>query len=354
MEIKKDKLWKGFLEDFMEEAIRFFYPDLANEIDFSKKFVFLDKELRELFPETDAPGRFADFLVKVYLKVGGERLLFMHIEVQGYYDKNFDKRMFNYFYRIYDRFYGEIIIALAIFVYDNSDHPQGTFQYISPETELTYRFKTFNLVEYPPAVLAQMDSPIALALEVAWLAIEKPDADQLLSLKKQLVRRLFERDYPKKKIQQILNFITYYVNFDKKEGDKIVQYNNFVNQIIKKDETMGIQEVILEAAKEEKEKWKQKISQLDQEIEQLGKQKEQLGKQQERWEEEKRQLGHQKERWEEEKKQWQQENQKRINFERQKAIRALLRSDASIAFIVEALDIEEAYVLQVKNQLEAE
>jgi hypothetical protein len=44
--------------------------------------------------------RLADVLVKVFLKDGSEKWLLIHIEVQGYYEKEFGRRMFIYNYRI--------------------------------------------------------------------------------------------------------------------------------------------------------------------------------------------------------------------------------------------------------------
>jgi hypothetical protein len=76
----------------------------------------MDKELSELFPEIEKKGgsRFVDMLVKTYLKNGKEEWILVHIEIQDGATKNFPKRMFQYYYRILDRFEVEVA-ALAVF-----------------------------------------------------------------------------------------------------------------------------------------------------------------------------------------------------------------------------------------------
>ena len=48
--------------------------------------------------------RFADALVRVTLKTGAERWVYIHIEVQGQREASFAKRMFTYNYRLFDRY----------------------------------------------------------------------------------------------------------------------------------------------------------------------------------------------------------------------------------------------------------
>src|SRR5690606_1590656 len=112
--ITQDTLWKGIIEDLAEEFVRFFFPDYVGEIDFSRSFVFLDKELEQLYPQSDAPGRRADKLFKAWLKEGTEQWFLVHVEVQGYSDPLFAGRMFEYAYRIQDR-YQCLLTALAVY-----------------------------------------------------------------------------------------------------------------------------------------------------------------------------------------------------------------------------------------------
>lgn len=90
-----DILWKGIIEDLFDDFLRFFYAGADHVFDMGRGFEFLDKELDEVIhqPKTAAP-KFVDKLVKVFTKEGNEEWVLVHIEVQGYQDKEFPARMF--------------------------------------------------------------------------------------------------------------------------------------------------------------------------------------------------------------------------------------------------------------------
>ena len=46
---RNDVLWKGILEDTLEDFLRFLIQDADRVFDLSKKIEFLDKELNQLF-----------------------------------------------------------------------------------------------------------------------------------------------------------------------------------------------------------------------------------------------------------------------------------------------------------------
>src|SRR5690606_21957800 len=112
---KDDSLWKGILEDVFPHFLRFFFPNANILFDFEKGVEFLDKELNELFPEPEKPPgrRFVDKLVKVFLKDGNEQRVLIHIEVQGAVSADFPERMYEYQYRVRDR-YKKPVVAFAI------------------------------------------------------------------------------------------------------------------------------------------------------------------------------------------------------------------------------------------------
>ena len=80
-----DSAWKGVIEDLFISFLEFFYPEIHSDIDFSKGYEFLSKELRKIAPDNNTGNRFADELVKVFLKDGTVKYIciLIHIEVQG-------------------------------------------------------------------------------------------------------------------------------------------------------------------------------------------------------------------------------------------------------------------------------
>jgi hypothetical protein len=64
-----------------------------------------------------------------------------------------------------------------------------------------------------------------------------------------LVRKFLESGYKTTKIRRILNFIRYYLTFNKPETEQT--YEKQLSTIIQEPRNMGIEEVILEALKEQ-------------------------------------------------------------------------------------------------------
>ena len=251
--VTKDKLWKGIIEDCFEDFFRFFYPEWADWIDFERGMEFLDKELEQLMPESADNPRYVDKLVKLHTKQGKEHWILIHIEIQGYRDKDFAERMFIYFYRIFDK-HRRPINAIAILT-DGSPgfHPQS-FEYSFMNTRLAYHFDTYKLLEKKQAdFYLQSDNPFSIVLETAWGSLKAKKGIKLLELKKKAARRLFQSGLTRKKVESILDFIRFYVKFKRWEKENTFKFERFISELTQNKEAMafGVTERIMEALKEE-------------------------------------------------------------------------------------------------------
>ena len=81
--------------------------------------------MKKLLPDAAASHRWADKLMRVFRRSGGEQLVFLHVEVQGDPDSAFALRMFTTNYRIFDK-YQKPVVSLAILGDDRpSWKPEG-------------------------------------------------------------------------------------------------------------------------------------------------------------------------------------------------------------------------------------
>ncbi|NJO00316.1 MAG: hypothetical protein HC880_00370 [Bacteroidia bacterium] len=244
MQVPRDSLWKGILEDLFEDFLRYFYPEWSEQnVDFGHPFEFLDKELAKIYPLAEEKKRFADKLVKVHLNTGGEHWLLVHIEVQGYADKTFPERMFTYFYRIRDK-YRRDIMALAILTDDQPGFHPRSYLYRHETTQLRYDFDTFKLLSKTEAELDLPGNIFSIVMLAAHKALQKGllEAQKQYEWKISLVRRLLAAGHPDKKIRQVLNFLRYYV--DLKDEEFTQKFEDEVQVLTKNRKPMGIEEVI--------------------------------------------------------------------------------------------------------------
>lgn len=95
--VDQDGLWKKVIGELFEDFLLFFSPELHAEVDFSIEAEFLQQELFQQIIKDKTGRRSTDQLVKVHLKGGEEKWVLIHVEVQSTNEKDFAKRMFQYF-----------------------------------------------------------------------------------------------------------------------------------------------------------------------------------------------------------------------------------------------------------------
>jgi len=71
----KDSARKGAIEAHFHDFLGFFFPHIAKDIDFDMGYEFLNKDLKRILREAGTGKRYADILVKVYLRDGQEERL---------------------------------------------------------------------------------------------------------------------------------------------------------------------------------------------------------------------------------------------------------------------------------------
>nr|MDQ2732426.1 hypothetical protein [Armatimonadota bacterium] len=142
-----DTAWKEAIVRYFPLFLLFFYFDIHEEIDWSRPYEFMDKELHGVKLGGKSRRKIVDMLVKVWLKTGQEIWVLIHIEVQNQFQNEFPKRMFVYAYRIYDR-YGHPIASLAV-LGDNDPNwrPEG-YGYNVFGTGMQHQYRVAKLTDY--------------------------------------------------------------------------------------------------------------------------------------------------------------------------------------------------------------
>jgi hypothetical protein len=245
-----DKLWKAIFEDLFPEAIAFYFTEFFHQIDWSRGFEVLDKEQKQLFPESEETHRRVDLLVKVWLIDGTEQWILIHVEVQGYRDEDFPRRMYVYYYRLTDRFKVPVS-ALAVLTDNDLNWRPDRYEVVCMKTRLVYEYPVFKLADYTEKELNDSGNPWSWVMKTALIGLKANwDDDSLLKIKIRLYREFREKGYPIEKTRLFLQFLKYYVRFEKTE-----YFDKFDHQIQtvdnKKDSPMGILELVKEHLIEE-------------------------------------------------------------------------------------------------------
>jgi len=204
-----DSPWKEALDFYFEPFMAFFFPKAYNDIDWSKGYESLDKELQEIVRDAETGRRFADKLVKVGLRSGEEAFLFVHVEVQSQFQVDFAKRVYIYNHRLFDKYDCEVI-SFVVLGDDRPNWRPTSYKYRRWGFHSRLKFPMVKLLDYQAQwqELEQSKNPFTVIV-MAHLQTQatRQDVQQRFQSKLALVRGLYERGYSKKEILELFRLI---------------------------------------------------------------------------------------------------------------------------------------------------
>src|SRR5690625_4689945 len=227
--IDYDGLWKKIIHDLFEEFILFFAPELHSLIDFNRTPNFLQQELYKEIIDNKKGKNIADLIVKVPLKSGTEKWVFIHIEVQGAQEESFSKRMFQYFYRIYDRF-DEEVYAIALLTSDRKSNKPDYFHYAFHGTTVNYTYNTYKFHEQSISELEKSTNPFAAAVIAGKYANKyRNDFNKNFVFKRKLMRQILKKfNLHQDKTRRYISSLFYFIDY-------LLQTQNELNNKLKGD-----------------------------------------------------------------------------------------------------------------------
>jgi len=260
-----DSPWKEILERYFQEFLEFFFPVAYAGIDWSKPYEFLDKELQQIVRDAEQGRRLVDKLVKVYTTEGEEAWVVVHVEVQGQHETDFAKRMFVYYYRLFDR-YNRRVVSLAVFADDSKTWRPKRFTSELWGCKAQFTFPTVKLMDYDNREVELESEPNPFGIVVlAYLktrATRKHPEDRL-QWKFRLCKLLYGRGYNKQDILELARFIDWLMilpkeletKFDEmlfqyEENQKMRYIASFERYFLEKGEENGQRKARLETLHE--------------------------------------------------------------------------------------------------------
>ncbi len=221
--MSQDSAWKDVLEPLFPQFLEFFFPDIYQDVDFTKGFEFLDKELQQILKRSKSGKRIVDKLVKIFLKNGKEKWLLLHIEIQGYEEKAFARRIFGYNYRIFDKFDRDVV-SLVILTDNNPKFRPHRYEVQHWGFRLTFEFPSVKLLDYRHNwdTLVTHSNPFAIAVRAFLKTLETRGRDQdRYSWKKALLMELYSRGMNRKTVLALYQFIDWSMNLPKPLEDQL-------------------------------------------------------------------------------------------------------------------------------------
>lgn len=254
--MKTDIGWKYILDELLQQFIGFFMPDLYDFVDFSIKPKALDNEFASLFPESKSEDRRVDKLFEVYLKNGKTKWILLNIEIQSYEDKDFAKRMYQHYARIFDKFDREIE-AIVIYTYKSDRHKYKKYESKFLETKITYEFRSYDLAEQKLEDLEKIKNPFSFVVQILIKSFDYKETDtNNFKFKKELTKLLLDSQYSEYEVKKVFKFLNFILEInDRKLREEF--YSEVIKMSTVKDyklELTDFEQVALEMRDKERDK----------------------------------------------------------------------------------------------------
>jgi hypothetical protein len=203
-----DSPWKEAIEQYFEAFLAFFFPRVHADIDWDKGYEFLNTELERVVRDATLGRRYADELVKVFLRDGTETWLLIHIEVQGYPERALNQRLYVYNYRIFDR-YGVDVVTLVVLTEDIPASHTRPYRRARWGWGVLFRFPVARVRDLGRdwAALEQSRNPFAVVVMAHLTARNVQEGAARKQAKLQLIRSLYTMGYSREEILALFRFI---------------------------------------------------------------------------------------------------------------------------------------------------
>ncbi len=208
-----DLLWKDLFTEFHEEAVLFFFEkELHEAIDFTVDPEFLEQEFNDVFTGNNPTKKIADKVIKYRLKNGRDKILILHTEFQGDFDKEFPERMFWYFIYIAAKYKTTDITALAVYTSAKKPKIYDRFVVVNFGTVLSYKFNTYIVRNQKEADLLASNSLFSIAvLANLYLIKAAKNNESRYKYKKKLVDVIISKQFDRKKLSRLLIFVRHLI-----------------------------------------------------------------------------------------------------------------------------------------------
>jgi hypothetical protein len=166
-----DHVFKELLGEFFPEFIDLFFPQVSAYLDRQS----IEYQPQEIFADlTEGDTYEADVVVKARF-LGKDSFFIIHLEHQGIFGRDFDKRMFNYFAQLH-RIYQLPVYPIVIFSHRSPrDDGDRTYKVEFPDWEvLRFNYRAIRLNHLNWQEYAQLRNPVASAL-MAKMKIKRQD-----------------------------------------------------------------------------------------------------------------------------------------------------------------------------------
>jgi hypothetical protein len=149
-----DTPWKEFLTVFFRWFLKLVLPELYERIDWRRRPVFLDNELRRLSPRSETGRLYTDKLVKVWEKGSPPKPFLTHLEAQNQPRGDLPEHTYTYNARIWIETRLDVISIVILGDKNPNWRPPNRYRREMPGTRLDFEYHLVKLIDLEEDMVA--------------------------------------------------------------------------------------------------------------------------------------------------------------------------------------------------------
>ncbi|WP_130858863.1 MULTISPECIES: Rpn family recombination-promoting nuclease/putative transposase [Gracilibacillus] len=213
--MKHDRLTKKLIQEFFEEFIEGFFPDLHPYIDFSN-VTFLEQEV--YLDYLEGSKKEIDVLAEVKLH-HEEKILHIHTEAQSTHEADFPERMFLYFSYLYAK-HRKPIQPIAVLSYNRKQEEPTQFKIDTPTQEvLQFSYQKLQLKHKNWREYIESDNPVAAAL-ISQMGFEEHERVQV---KLEFLRMITRMKINPAQMEFLYGYFETYLKLSEEEEEQMME-----------------------------------------------------------------------------------------------------------------------------------
>ncbi len=213
--IGHDRLFKELLTNFFQKFMEAFFPEADRLLDYSS-LEFLTQEI--LTDITAGEKKYIDILVKTRL-LGDEGFVLVHVEPQAQKDKDFARRMFCYYARLFLKYHMRIL-PIAVLSHGIKKEEPKSFEITFPfHKVLEFNYLQLHLKLKNWRDYLKKDNPAAAAL----LSCMNYREEEKGQLKLEFLKMILRLKLDAARMQLLIGFFESYVKLTPQEEETVQQ-----------------------------------------------------------------------------------------------------------------------------------
>ncbi len=209
-----DRLFKTLIHTYFEEFMKLFFPKFHSDIDFSGIKPLSEEMFTDAFKGVK---RQADIVIEAKLR-GENSLIIIHVEPQSTYDKNFNKRMFQYYTLLYNR-YRKPILPIAVYSYDDKRKGQNSYEMIVTDFKVvSFQFLKVQLSMMNWRKYLKSNNPVAAAL----LSKMNYSESERVEVKNEFLKIIVRMKLPEEESEFLVRFFDHYLKLNEEEEEQLM------------------------------------------------------------------------------------------------------------------------------------